>query len=762
MEGKIRTCITSARIQAPTFDGVVFEPTLVNFFYGRNGSGKSTIAHLVQQKQGLTWAKGFDATIPVYLYNEEYIRQNVHSYGRMDGVFTLSETNAGIREEIDRTAAGKAEAEKELTGIQEQLRSAQDAVTRENEQYQKVLWRTTAAVRARYPQAIPAALAKSVAKFTAELLQHMPGAENTDLDSIYQIAFGEEHEHYERYLELPDTLPPEIDLLDIPIVSRSDTGFARFCQALGNIDWLRSGHEHYQPDAGDKCPYCQQRLPEGFEEQLAACYDLQYREDQQRLTEQVETFRTAIARIRQTLTANKKNPFPGNRAGKYRRLADLLLEKLNAADVVIDRKLHNMAEELHMEDFMPLLGELMILTGEINNRIDSYMSTIADIPGEQERCRRMIWGHMAALCAAERERHAEQEKQLNAEVRRLTAEQVRLEAEIKGCEGRIEELNRSIVSTAEAMKAINQMLTDNGFIGFSLREKPGEASCYELIRNTPDGAVTAQGLSEGERHLIAFLYFYHQVMGSSVADGEMTDRIVVIDDPVSSMDSSTMNTVAALTRNIISVCRENTTRSGRLAAGHIKQFFCLTHNPVFFSAVSFACLSDFRNCSFFEVRKDHLNRSGIIPCIGKESDPGGLAVNVSPITNDYEHLWREYFRTDDPATLLNVCRRILCHYFLQTVGYPEDVVLTRLLDENRERFMTGQEEDGSRVLYSAAAAMVSLIEASGRGVHDSAYFDISACKTDQLRYVFREIFDIMDSRQHYDYMTSRLGGGEHG
>ena len=72
---------------------------------------------------------------------------------------------------------------------------------------------------------------------------------------------------------------PEIELIDIPILSKDSSAFARFCRAVGNLDWVLNGHHMYQHAAGDQCPYCQQRLPEHFAEQLAACFDDQYKED---------------------------------------------------------------------------------------------------------------------------------------------------------------------------------------------------------------------------------------------------------------------------------------------------------------------------------------------------------------------------------------------------------------------------------------------------------------------------------------------------
>lgn len=80
---------------------------------------------------------------------------------------------------------------------------------------------------------------------------------------------------------------------------------------------------------------------------------------------------------------------------------------------------------------------------------------------------------------------------------------------------------------------------------------------YELVREENGSIEIAKDLSEGERNFIAFLYFYHTVMGSQSDDGRVDDKIVVIDDPVSSMDQQTLFYVSALTREMIAVCYNN-------------------------------------------------------------------------------------------------------------------------------------------------------------------------------------------------------------
>lgn len=95
------------------------------------------------------------------------------------------------------------------------------------------------------------------------------------------------------------------------------------------------------------------------------------------------------------------------------------------------------------------------------------------------------------------------------------------------------------------------------FKDFICEKKITPPNVYEIIR-TSTGLV-AENLSEGERNFIAFLYFHQLVLGSPEADAVVKDKIVAIDDPVSSMDSSTLFVVGALVRDMLAICNPDYT-----------------------------------------------------------------------------------------------------------------------------------------------------------------------------------------------------------
>ena len=75
-------------------------------------------------------------------------------------------------------------------------------------------------------------------------------------------------------------------------------------KALHATDWVRQGRDHYAAQADGKCPFCQQKLPVGFDDEIAACFDAQYQQDIDDITDFQATYIREISAILDTLQAN--------------------------------------------------------------------------------------------------------------------------------------------------------------------------------------------------------------------------------------------------------------------------------------------------------------------------------------------------------------------------------------------------------------------------------------------------------------------------
>ena len=756
MGEKVKTAIKKVTLNDHTFSGITFEPTLINFFFGKNGTGKSTIAKDIGIPSTTEWVTGTSlADYDLKVYNEEFIRDNIQSYGNIPGVFTITQQNATVKAEVDKKTGDRAALMATARSLNDAITEGQGKQQKIDAAYEKAIWEKTEATRSQYKEA-QAGYTRDKKKFANYLEGCTPTAvDELELASLYAIAYGPDIPPYAEYKPIDSATIPTSPLLQKAVIGSSHTAFSDFVQALNASGWISQGHKTYQHVAGKKCPYCQQELPDTFETDLASCFDEQYQQSVAELEKYVQAYRDVMNGIYTKLGTNMKNGFDCELISEYKTKYELLTEKVRGNVDLLKQKQADPAQVIELPDLSDLIKELNDIIERINEKIRASNAVIKDKPAKKQECIDLVWQLLAQQCQAEIAVHKSGKTRYDADVTKLTRERDKAKSDADALQTEINRLNQQTVNTTAAKDSINKLLAAAGFQGFHLREKPGAQYVYELVR---DDDKTAHGLSEGERNFIAFLYFYHMVIGSQSDDGKTTNKIVVIDDPVSSMDSSSMFTVASLVRDLIAICYNNykMTEHGN-RHDHIKQFFCLTHNPYFFKEVSYNRVAENECVSIFEIKKQTHNQSIIDECVQQGSRVGDGKVNRSPVKNTYDALWEEYRTATDSVSLLNVTRRILEYYFLQICGYTSGDLRSDLLDnpKHTSSFETTL-PDGSvdKTDYNVATAMIAVMNIGARGFNDGLFFDVSAIAPAQLRIVFEKIFNATGQTQHYDMMMN--------
>ncbi len=302
------------------------------------------------------------------------------------------------------------------------------------------------------------------------------------------------------------------------------------------------------------------------------------------------------------------------------------------------------------------------------------------------------------------------------------------------------------------MNAINRILVESGFQGFHLRAKEGMEHTYEVIR---ENGVVATDLSEGERNFIAFLYFHQQVSGSMDKDGTKP-KIVVIDDPVSSMDSTALFFISGIVRTMISICRNNADyRNQQLPTDYIKQIFILTHNVYFHKEITYQQVGYHDCASFYMIRK-RSNRSTVKLCVRDSAIPTEKE-NYNPVQNSYAALWEELRDVQSTTSAKNVMRRILEYYFLQLCGYEGEDLCERILgtEENKNKFIVPVENGNPDTTnYELALTLLSYIKAA-HSIGDGISYTEESDDVDAYKNVFRLIFEALGQIQHYNMMIGK-------
>ena len=155
MKPKMQSAIERITLNDATFTGEVIEPTFVNFFYGKNGAGKSTIARSLRDNIGIEWKNGKSASdYDVLTYNTEFIDANFANYGNLAGVFTVCETNIEVQKKIEALQADKSAV------VEEYKKKSEVAESKRKEKegalgvFQEACWNQSKTLRPAFDAAI--------------------------------------------------------------------------------------------------------------------------------------------------------------------------------------------------------------------------------------------------------------------------------------------------------------------------------------------------------------------------------------------------------------------------------------------------------------------------------------------------------------------------------------------------------------------------------------------------------------------------------
>ncbi len=190
-----------------------------------------------------------------------------------------------------------------------------------------------------------------------------------------------------------------------------------------------------------------------------------------------------------------------------------------------------------------------------------------------------------------------------------------------------------------------------------------------------------------------------------------SDRVIVFDDPVSSLDCDILF-IVRLVKGLVDEVKNG--------AGNIKQIFVLTHNVYFHREVAYKC----SGAGFWIVRKS---------MDGSELTP----YQCNPITSSYEMLWREVrdLKRSD-LSIQNTLRRILEYYFM--------ILGSKKFDDIWEQF------DGDKKLV--CRSLFSWVHAGSHHPLEDLYISHSEGMIDMYLGVFKEIFINEGHIDHYNMM----------
>lgn len=706
----------------------------INFIYGSNGTGKSTISHFLNEiNEGKysdcskTWKNELELNSLVY--NRKFREENFGK-GKINGVFTLGKATQAEKQAIeDKLLETKNAKEQHLS-----YKTAFDAKNdekkaKEDDFKENKAW---SGIYKKYEDDFKEAFKGFQKKlsFKDKLLTEF------DNNTAELISFKELKEKAETILgEVPVDMDPiqniefekiiNIELSTIwgtKIIGKSDVDIAKLIQRLNINDWVNEGKKYIQEDV-NTCPFCQQdTITENFKSQLDSYFDESFVESNKKVANLKEEYLRLITNLENQLNlieiSEKSRQDSKLNIDLYSSNLKTLLSQFSSNKELLNNKEKEPSRSINLKSTKEQIEIINSLISDANIAIEKHNNIARNYKEERENLISSIWKYIIEENKIDLKAYKDELNGIQLAINNLKTFYESKYRDWKILEREAIELSKNLTSIEPTINEINDTLRNYGFLNFKI--VPAEEKNFYQIRRE-DGTLAESTLSEGEITFITFLYFLQLAKGALDKDKVSENKILVIDDPVSSLDSNVLFVVSTLIKNIINDIKEE--------KGTIKQLILFTHNVYFHKEVSFIN-GRTKECKFtwyWILRKN--NTISNIQFFEK----------INPIKTSYCLLWDELKdrKNNSLISIQNVMRRIIENYF-KILGKYGDDNLVQIFNNNEER--------------EICKSLISWINDGSHSINDDLYIEYQDETIEKYMNVFRRIFIETKHEEHYNMM----------
>lgn len=697
----------------------------INVIYGPNGSGKTTISKLLgDPSESCTVNWSGRRPLDIKVYNKHFKEKNILNDTKLKGVFTIGEENIDNERLIEKKKTEVIEKEQLSSGLQKKLDEQKSSLETLKGNSADFIWAGTDSIRkSELKNPLSGCLNSRTnffSKILAELNSTAPLLDLTELEeqskSIYQAT---RPSSLPQIISIGESGLEEIEdnkIWNDIIVGKSDVNISALIESLDISDWVNRGLNYIQENE-DTCPFCQKNtIDHDFRKNIESYFDETYKENSKLLDSLKDSYtlhsEKVLTSLQQIASNHQKKAIYHFDSTLFAQTITQLENKIKMNLNAINSKIQEPSRILDLYNTATELTQLQSIIDGSNLIIDKHNLLITNLSSSKTNLIKHSWKYIAELNRGHLESYNDKKKGISKAISKITDSIALTDKNIKKLEKEIEDLSKSKTNTRQTITEINSSLRYFGFTGFSIDSIDGKH--YQLKRS--DGSIANETLSEGEVTFITFLYFYHLSKGGETEETISTNRVIVIDDPISSLDSNILFVVSSLVKDIIYTINNDSNNK-------IKQLIVLTHNVYFHKEISYKLSND---VNFWNLRKTS-NTTSI-----------KNYYNKNPISSSYELLWQELKEgAGSKIALQNSMRRIIENYFKILGGIGDNDILACFQCPNEQLI---------------CRSLICWVNDGSHCIPDDLYVDEQSSTIKEYKRIFKDIFDKTNHISHYNMM----------
>ena len=713
------TGVTSYRKEA-----VLETDKKVNLLYGLNGTGKSTFSDFLYNQSEDRFShcriEGIGNNTRILVYNQKFVQDTFYEPQGIHGIFTLSKGNAEAQKVIDNASAEVKKLTEQKKKIEENRIKDGKKHLSEIEEHKKQVWK----IKTEY------AGGDRVLEFCLDglkgnkdtLFNHLISIENPEGKIDYSIDdLKNEAQQLQGEVQSRQLLSKAIvnvedieksELLSKVIVGNKNSTVATVIEKLGNSDWVNIGIKYVHID-GNKgvCPFCQQEtITQNFLEEINAYFDESYNQEKNQIEQMLSRYDTEIKKVTNFLNTIKEDISLEKKKNELEILSSNLTSVSEQNLNTLREKIKTPSIPVALQPIKEIIESINSIIENANREIDLYNQKIANIKDSKSKIRDRFWQLMRNdfnsiidLYIANEKAYEQSDKILQKEIQTKIFE-INTKNEL------IEENRKKTVNIDEAVENIKNGLIDIGITDFTIEKYSEKEALYRLKRDNSDEDVF-KTLSEGEKMVISFLYFIELCKGESTAEKASNEKIVVIDDPISSLSHIYVFNIGRLIHNEF------------LRTDKYDQLFILTHSLYFFYELT-------------NTKHKERNETQNLFRICKNTESSYFEdMKYEDIQNDYHAYWHIIKDENQAPALIANCMRNVIEYFFNFVEKQDFAQVFQKSELQETRYMAF-----NRYMNRES-------HSKGQNIFDIKEFDYSS-----FREAFKKVFEIEGYIDHYNKM----------
>lgn len=631
----------------------ILSPTRkTSLIYGLNGAGKSTISEFLYNQSEPRFAKcsvKLSQPCDFLVYNQSFLNDYFYEEDNLKGIFTLSKENKVALQQIE---AETKELDKHRAAQQENsaASSANSAkLDQEKSKASTKIWeiKTKYAGGDRVLEFCLDGLKKTDLLFQHVLGLPLPEASpDYTADNLKTEASSIEGEGAVTYNKIPNIsagwLSIEGNSLWSKIIVGSQEGsVAEFIAKAGNFDWVKEGLQFVSNDKDkQECPFCQQEtITKSFIDSISSVFDEAYKDDVNSLE--------SMKSIYETLTSSLNLQDISNSALASKELAEawnIAFEALKASVrenvLLIGNKIKSPSAAVSLTDTKATVDVLNGLLNDLNTLIESHNDKLTNKKKTRDDIKARFWALMRWDYDQTISAYSQSATGIENEASQISQDASKINKSIEASNLKISNLRKQTVNIEESIENINRGLVEIGIDGFSVISH-GE-NFYRVSRASDQGNAF-HSLSEGEKTVISFLYFIELCKGQKTANAVPQTKVVVIDDPISSLSHLYVFNIGQLIKRYF------------INDKSYAQVFVLTHSLYFFYELTHTNKEK-------RAETQHLFR-----VIKNANGSSVISMSYEEIQNDYQSYWSVIKDQASPPALIANCMRNIVEYFFNFV-----------------------------------------------------------------------------------------------